>query len=266
MINKEKKYLFIRIPKTASSTLRIALGEQNFSNFNDGAMKIGFSSERINPAPSNQEPAEVKSKYIDFLNFTNASKTDIHARYIEWNKKVDSLDNYFVFSFVRNPWDWMVSQYTFLKKIYIKRLRRERQGKPAVKDFYIQRRENFSNKLSLFGISFSDFKANPDCLSFEKYIEAYFSSDDLNKTQLGFIINESSEIALDFVGKFESLQDDWNSLCDKINLSPVNLEQTNASLNRKPYTEYYSSPAIKKIVDDGLKDDIEHFGYEFGNL
>jgi len=266
MINEEKKYLFIRIPKTASSTLRIALGEQNFSNFGIDNIRIGFSSDPISivEKPVDQENFKVKSKYIDFLNFTSAATSNVHARYIEWNEAVDNLENYFTFSFVRNPWDWMVSQYIFLKKIYKRRLMKESQGKPAVKCFFASKREDFIKKLELFGLGFSDFRANPDSLSFDRYVESYFSEDALNKTQLGFLKNKNGEININYIGKFENLQQDWDELSAEISLNPIDLEPTNVSEGRRKYSDYYSSEITKNTVTRGLAEDIEYFGYEFG--
>jgi hypothetical protein len=266
MINTEKKFLFIRIPKTASSTLRAALTDQNFSLLDRDKINITFSvagkkKERRGPGP---ERTRVNAKYIDFLNFTGEKSSFIHASYREWKEGKEDVGDYFTFSFVRNPWDWMVSQYVFLKKIYLRRLRRERQGKPAVKAFFIERRGGFIKKLNQFGLDFLDFRLDSESLTFEKYVEAYFANDPFDKTQSSFLKDESGEIAVDFIGKFETLQDDWSEVANKIGLNPVNLEQTNASRGRGRYQDYYKSEEIKKIVSDGLAEDIGQFGYEFG--
>jgi hypothetical protein len=266
MINTEKKFLFIRIPKTASSTLRAALTDQNFSAVDQRKINITFSAtgkqkERLGRNP---ERVRANAKYIDLLNFTGEKSSFVHASYREWKERSRDIRDYFTFSFVRNPWDWMVSQYIFLKKIYLRRLGHERQGKPAAKAAFIERRGRFIEKLNQFGLDFLDFRLDPKSLTFEKYVEAYFANDPFDKTQSSFLRDESGEIAVDFIGKFESLQDDWNEVANKIGLSPVNLEQTNTSAGRGRYQDYYKSEEIKKIVSDGLSEDIRQFGYEFG--
>ena len=145
------------------------------------------------------------------------------------HQKFPFIEDYFKFAIVRNPFDWVASWY-----------------------FYRKTRRNENNTKS---ISFKDWLIDEDSSAYNiKGIGLTLSQYD--------IISCDANIKLDFIGKYENLQDDFNIICDKIGIPQRQLPHKNKS-KHKHYTEYYDDET-KEIVAEKYAKDIERFGYKFG--
>lgn len=70
---------------------------------------------------------------------------------------------------------------------------------------------------------------------------------------------------VNFIGKFETLQQDFDTVCDKISLASQKLPHIKKSKHRtKHYTEHYDDELVD-IVSTIYSKDIEYFGYKFGD-
>jgi len=130
---------------------------------------------------------------------------------------------YFKFSFVRNPWDRLVSQFHF------------NRGKFGMENY-----------------------------SFRDHVQAFYDDRVVGRggAHLAWLVDENNNMAVDFVGRFENLQEDFNIICDKIGIPQQELPRKNAT-KHKHYTEYYDDET-KELVAKKYAEDIEYFGYEFG--
>lgn len=168
----------------------------------------------------------------------NAIRLGSKVPYYKWRTfpshiKADDLEkelpdkiygNFYKFAFVRNPWEWQVSLYHHM----------------------LQRREHHQHKLI------------KSMKNFDEYIVWRVNEDKV--LQKDFITDLSGKIIVNFVGRFESLKDDFHHICNilKINAS---LPHLNAS-SHMHYHSYYNEET-QRLVEENFSEDIELFGYTF---
>ena len=139
-------------------------------------------------------------------------------------------ETHFTFMFVRNPWDRLVS---FYKNKF---------------------REGFSkiHKIS-----------NPESICFKSFMGDFLINDPVDTDKHWCVQSNFSFISeINFIGKFENLQEDFDTICDKIGIERNQLPHKNAT-NHTHYTEYYDDET-RSIVAEKYAKDIEYFGYKFG--
>ena len=86
------------------------------------------------------------------------------------------------------------------------------------------------------------------------------------KPQVEFIYNSISDknydrCLVDFVGRFESLHEDFKKICGLAGIENVSLPKVNSS-SRSSYRDYYDDRSIQ-IVRELYQQDINLFGYKF---
>lgn len=144
------------------------------------------------------------------------------------NALPDSLfHSYFKFAFVRNPWDLCVSLYFYLRQ------------NPKLHD----------SKLA-------------NNLNFIDFIKVYIEKKP--QKQIDFIADENGHIIIDYIGKYERLQNDFNEIMNQIGLNAEPLPQKNISKSRPnhDYRGYYNDDTTE-LVGHYFHSDIEKFNYSF---
>jgi hypothetical protein len=146
----------------------------------------------------------------------------------------DTWKRYFSFAFVRNPWDLMVSCYHWW-------LQKAPQLPPH------RRKAVRVKKMP----DFTEFMAS----EFGKYMinERYGNLYDW--------ISERDEIIVDYVGKVESIGDDWKAICEHVGMEATAIPHLNRT-ERRDYRDYYN-PAARELVADRFSRTIKQFGYTF---
>ena len=82
------------------------------------------------------------------------------------------------------------------------------------------------------------------------------------RNQIDYLTDASGTLLVDFIGRFETLPQDFKIISEKIAFAPTPLPHVNKSV-RKQYTDYYTSE-MAETVRRRFQRDIEHFGYAFG--
>ncbi len=168
-----------------------------------------------------------------------------HAYALDGIEKVgrDNWNNYYSFGFVRNPWARIVSWYTMIAE-------RPDDGEDNKLWQYV--RENSSG--------FEDFLENcTDTVTRE--IEGFVYKKSFVKNQMDYFTDKKGKIAVNFIGKFENLKEDFEKIKKEARLPDYELPLVNPT-QKKDYREYYTEHT-QKLVTERFKKDIEYFGYQF---
>lgn len=186
MIDHERGWLHIHIPKTAGTSLRTALMPQYDR--------------------THHEVADTFSK--------------------------DDWERCTVYSFIRNPYDRALSSYTYHVKTDYRGVVLKRH--PDLKE-----------------------------LSFHEYVDRFMATDtkaEMFLSQVTYLTHSHSDKAPDFIGRFETLDEDYARLAELLDVDielPHLLKSTHAA-----YRDAYDEPT-RRLVGEVYAEDLERFGYEF---
>lgn len=164
-----------------------------------------------------------------------ASKLPRHAGVIAAKEMLpnDLFYQLFKFAFVRNPWDLQVSSYHHI----------QRERADLLKGI-----NNFNE--------FIQYKFDPS----RPYI---FHFDIATKLQSDHLIDLSGKIAVDFIGRYENLQEDFITVRKKIGLSELTMpHKRKATTRNKDYRGYYNN-ASHDLVAQHFERDIRLLKYDF---
>lgn len=229
MICKPFKCIFVHIPKTAGRSVEM------------------FFMNRLNLNRDSQEDRE-QLLIIDNDDPARGTRKLSHLSAAEYVRcghiSQADFDDYFKFSFVRNPWSRLVSEYRY--RAYL--------SHRSFKDFIM-------NKL-------------PDPGWDDHYRHVM--------PQTEMVYSDDGELLVDFVGKFERLQSDFDTVCDHLGFEKETLPHVNSSdktsreLRRKiknliyrnnenglrSYVDFYDDET-REFVAQLYRSDIKMFDYSF---
>ena len=208
LISHSKNFIFVHNYKVAGTSIRYALDKYADRSFIRASIKSKLN--------------HLVGKYPNIY----SENFNLHSKALELKDELpeEIFSSYFKFGFVRNPWDWEVSLYTYMKK---KKDHRQRDVALGFKDFD----------------EYIDWRVNED-LHFQK----------------DFFYDKQGNKLVDYIGKFETIREDFGHICKKIGIEGIELPHTNQS-KKQSYLTYYSEKTLD-IVYEALKPDIELFGYE----
>jgi chondroitin 4-sulfotransferase 11 len=201
LISHKHKFIFIHIQKTAGTSISSALEQ--------------FCEESY-PSIKHWNARKIKEKFGAGV----------------W-------DEYFKFSFVRNPYERLLSWYNMIDKA------REITGhNPNPFHLYIQKNIH----------SFSEFILNDKVFIDANVLRWRLAPQRIAQFQR---LSEGGRIIVDFVGKYENVNEDFGFICRKLNIEGVTLPHINRC-DHGHYMNYYTKEIIGE-VNSFAEEDFIHF-------
>ncbi len=191
--------VFVHIPKNGGSTITTLLKRDRF---------LGRRVNRLDPRSAGCEKI---SEYLEALG--------------------NESEDFFKFSFVRNPWDRFVSAYHYVC-----------QRRPELKQVA---------SCGSFDEFISAFSRNPESFLHIRYF----------RPQWKYLTDSSGVVPLDFVGRFERFEDDLGVVLRKIG-SRRSFIRHRKKTKRADFRDYYSDESCG-VVGRVYARDIDLFKYEF---
>ena len=221
-----KPFVFVHIGKTAGTSIELALC--NYFN-------IDFELTEKNPE-------------------TGEWWKHSWARSLKKDLGVERWAESFVFSIVRNPYDMLLSLYSMYTQY-------PEYTNPTVHaDLYhpwndFENFEHFvlsmgrgtytgTNKHKFLGDSAEDLWEHHSCIQ-TKFL--YWRFDD------------KKEPLADYVGRYETLEESWETILKEIGMPPIKLPKHGATVH-EPWEDVYTEE-MKEIVYNYNKSDFENFNY-----
>lgn len=207
LLSIEKRFLFVHVPKTGGTSVARALDPWVVHPPLTPLNKL-LSRFRMQ-----RDPAKVRLR-------VHGSLADAYAQLPQ-----EFADSLFKFAFVRNPWDRLVSEYSFI-------LARDNHPRHA------------------------EVKALPDFLAYLRYEKERARG----RSQARMLAAPDGRPKIDFVGRFENLNADFAEACARIGID-ASLPHLNKTKHRD-YREFYDD-ASRAYVAEAWADEIEAFDYAF---
>ena len=202
-IDHKNKFIFVHIPKAGGTSIERLFNIDKRKNLYQGLDGIrhngvSFSLQHLTAKQLKKHP-ETK-KYFN---------------------------NYFKFSFVRNPYDRILSEYFWLHRI---------------------------NKIGM--------KDTPE--NFKIWVKKFLKKMDKDHKlpQYQYLYDNDDNLMVDFIGKIETINDDFKEVLKKIKHREISLPHHNKNKKNKEIKDSYLTEEIKDIIYDIYKKDFELFSYK----
>lgn len=220
LLSKSRQFIFIHVPKVAGRSIQEAL-----RNYADWPADYIVVTRMLRMLPARFSQALIARGFIGDARDSIPSYVYYdHVRAWQLRDYLDqSYSSYFSFAFVRNPWDWNVSQYNYITN------NPKNAAHRTVKE-----------------------------LTFEEYLEWWAFARTFQQSQ--FIRNKERNIIVDFVGRYETIDIDFNYVCQRLGIKAA-LPHLNRTAH-KDYRAYYTKKSIER-VEQIHSDDVDLFGYSF---
>jgi hypothetical protein len=219
LISKNHRFIFLHIPKSAGQSVTNAL--MPFAALGYQKVLSPIIPYRWQLKVSTQLQQRIKMHIMP-----QPYNDHVRAKNIVAAMGLAEFQAYYSFTFVRNPWDRLLSTYTYT-------LKNKRQGQRhyLIKQF----------------------------AGFNEFVE-WHCQHDTHGYQVDWICDDTGRQLLSYVGKFENLSHDFQHVCEQLGLN-AKLPFLNRS-NSINYRDAYSRKS-RDLVQAVYEKDIKAFDYHF---
>jgi hypothetical protein len=231
IISHTHKFIFIKSEKTAGTSIEAALsglceGDDVVTPLNDYPFNRDEKGRQVHHARN--------AERLDWWNHELGQHVD--ARTIKAKLPHDVWTSYLKVSIVRDPWDRAVSLYTW-----------KTRNDPTMRP---QKR-----LIHRLGAPFNE-------VGELKRLFYRFLRGDWETNDRYYIIDD--ELCVDFVIRYESLQEDLNGLCSRLGVAELALPRLKSGMRpgQYHYSQYYNEES-RALVAERHVHDIRLFGYQF---
>jgi hypothetical protein len=224
------KLIFIHVPKTGGTSVRAALD----AVVGEGAeWTTGGIWPAILASPRRLELFRMFKGFFPMRSPLIVAHQHLPACLLREFVGPQVWETYYKFALVRNPWDYVVSMYHYL-----------RQALPDEQGFLNRDHPDLAYLVRQCD-TFEDFvRLMP---MFELDMTSYFADQHGNEL-------------MDDIGRYENLEADFARLCERVGIN-AQLPRLNTS-SRGAYRDYYTAET-KSLVARHFSRDIERFDYSF---
>ena len=210
LVSDSHKFVFFHFPKTAGSSITAALAPFLKHNFR---VPVEW-----------QTPPDVENEFMGW-------QPNHHLDLLQHNpvRECKYPKEYFAASFVRNPYDLVVSAWH-------------------------QHHRSLTRQDPNFEQPFTEF-----------VIKEVASRKDLITRwgcQLDYLCDTNGNLLVDWIGRFENLEQDWEKFCWVTKVPHRLLKKRLYTSGKKPYQEHYNERTYQ-IVTSLFEKDIKYFGYTY---
>lgn len=255
IISHQHKFIFVRPPKTASTSILVSLAPLCGD---DDVLYVDQIRDREYLDLENRYSSLVRNAHI-FDNLTVAeTRRSSHLTPEIIRKAVGGSvwDEYYKFTVVRNPWDWFISFYWWKMDDWLKsELRPVRATAPKASLYYALRRWRLARQRR-------EASRPVDRPAVERALKAGWFKERISMFPEFYFIDQNPYA--DCHLRFENLQPDFDLVCHRLGLSIETLPETRTGIKPKGagYRDYYTDWSREYIARQ-CRRMIDVFDYRF---
>mgnify|MGYP003660132924 CR=1 FL=1 len=224
IISHKHKFIFIHPPKCAGTSIEVSLAS------------VCADDDIIGPVTLEGLPDDYKHPNT-FEETSGGIYNAMLAKEIKNYVGSDCWNEYFKFSVMRNPWDRSISAWHWHNR--------------STTDYLWKYAQDES--LNEWGV------LNKASFMYYLNIKPFHPISISKQLQIGGTFD------IDYLIRFEDLNDSYKKVCDILNIKPIKLPNAKSGYKSKKvhYSKFYNDET-KEIINQRYKDDIDNFGYKFG--